>query len=262
MKNLKTILEKIHSIKELRQTIVPLFVSNPGMGKSYLVHEFAKEKGVNVVEFITSQRNPHEISGIGMPDSDTKKMSIWDFDTLLSMKDGDILFFDELLNGNPTVLNACLTLLEQRRTISGKELPDIMIVAAANPQGMCPLTPQIKERFVWYNLNFDQEMWIQFMIKKYEITYSIGVKLAHLIKEEKFLKNNFNTPRSLDKALNMILNDVPTPYKKELDLILHETIVNTTEEDIIINKHKKLTPNEMIPWIELIKIKRNENITE
>ena len=70
-------------------------------------------------------------------------------------------FFDELLNGNPVVLNACLTILEQRKFISGKPLPNIMIVAAANPQGMTPLTPQVKERFVWYNVSFDSKMWIE-----------------------------------------------------------------------------------------------------
>ena len=45
-----------------------------------------------------------------MPDKDTKKMTYFNFDKLENLKDGDILFFDELLNGNPVVLNACLTL--------------------------------------------------------------------------------------------------------------------------------------------------------
>jgi len=149
MNKMKEILEKVYNVPELRKSIVPLFIGNPGLGKTVIIEEFAKEKGVNIVEFITSQRNPFEISGMAMPDRDAKKMAIWDFDGMLNMKDGDILFFDEILNGNPSVLNACLTLIEQRVMISGKKLPDIMIVAAANPQGMVPITPQIKERFVW-----------------------------------------------------------------------------------------------------------------
>lgn len=40
-----------------------------------------------------------------------------------------------------------------------------MIVAAANPQGMAPLTPQIKERFLWYNVVFDPTMWKEYMFK-------------------------------------------------------------------------------------------------
>ena len=159
MKKIYKVLEGVYNNETLRRTIVPLFIGNTGLGKTVMIQQFAKDKGVNIVELITSQRNPFEISGLGMPDKETKRMSFWDFDTLLEMKDGDILFFDEMLNGNPVVLNACLTLLEGRRMISGKKLPDIMIVAAANPQGMMPLTPQIKERFVWYNIEFNSNMW-------------------------------------------------------------------------------------------------------
>ena len=34
--------------------------------KTVILKEFAKEKGINVVEFITSQRNPFEISGMAI----------------------------------------------------------------------------------------------------------------------------------------------------------------------------------------------------
>lgn len=253
MNRIKAVLEGVHSNLELRQTIVPLFMSNPGLGKSFLVREFAEDRGINVVEFITSQRNPFEISGMAMPDRDTKKMSIWDFDTLLGMKDGDILFFDELLNGNPVVLNACLTLLESRRTISGKQLPKIMVVAASNPQGMCPLTPQIKERFVWYDLKYDKDMWIYYMIKKYDITYSIGKKLSDLIKNETFTTNNFYTPRSIDKAVNMITNGVHTPYESPVKVILEELVTNTSEKELSLRNGEVIGINESMSWLDIYK---------
>ena len=202
MKRIEEILERTYEDKELRKSIVPLFIGNPGLGKTVLIEKFAKRKGATLVELITSQMSPFEISGIAMPDKDSKKMTYYNFDKLESLKDGDILFFDELLNGNPTVLNACLTMLEQRKFISGAPLPDIMIIAAANPQGMVPLTPQIKERFVWYDVKFYKDMWINYMIEKYAITKTIGNKLSSLIVNEKFTTNNFNTPRSIDKAIN------------------------------------------------------------
>lgn len=183
-------------------------------------------------------------------------MTYYNFDKLESLKDGDILFFDELLNGNPTVLNACLTMLEQRRFISGNPLPDIMIIAAANPQGMVPLTPQIKERFVWYNVEFDKSMWIKYMIDKYGITTTIGDKLSSLILNEKFINNNFYTPRSIDKAVNMIINGVHTPYNNELDIIVSEIIVNTSGKPIKLSSTEKLMPDESITWIELIRYKK------
>lgn len=260
MKQIKEILEKIYTNKELRRSIVPLFLSNPGMGKTTIIEEFFKERGKKLLPFITSQRNPFEISGLAMPDKDIKRMSFWDFDSLLELEDGDGIFLDEFGNGNPVVANACLTLLESRTMVSGKKLPNIMIVAAANPQGMMPLTPQIKERFVWYNLKFDKNMWINdYMMPKYNITSNIGNKLAALMMAEDFTGHNFMTPRSMSKAVNMLLNDVPAPeeYQKSILPILSELITNTLE-DITLSNGEILKQGEMIKWIDLIKHLKNK----
>ena len=262
MKNIKTILEKVYTTPELRKKIVPLFLGNPGLGKTVMIEEFAKEKGVNLVELITSQMSPFEISGIAMPDKENQKMTYYNFDKLANLKDGDILFFDELLNGNPTVLNACLTVLEQRKMISGQPLPDIMIVAAANPQGMVPLTPQIKERFMWYDVKFDSRIWINYMIKKYGITKTIGNKLSNLIKNEEFTGYNFMTPRSIDKAVSMMIHETPTPYSKDLKMILEEIVNNSTEHEIKLSEKNVLAPGESMTWLRLIQYKFNVNSKE
>lgn len=255
MKQMKQILEGVYTNSELRKSIVPLFLGDPGLGKTKIIEGFAKEKGVNLVELITSQMSPFEISGIAMPDKELQKMIYYNFDKLESLKDGDILFFDELLNGNPIVLNACLTILEQRRMISGKDLPDILIIAAANPQGMTPITPQIKERFVWYEVKFEEPMWIKYMMDKYQITKTIGAKLATLIKGETFSGKNFYTPRSVDKAVNMLIHNVPTPYQSSILTILSENIKNSFEQEIDLSNGETLMPNEMISWIKLIQLK-------
>ena len=260
MKNLKNIIEKVYNTPSLRQSIVPLFIGNPGLGKTVLIEEFAKKKKVKLVELITSQMSPFEISGIAMPDKDSKKMTYFNFDKLENLKKGDILFFDELLNGNPVVLNACLTILEQRRFISGKPLPDIMIVAAANPQGMTPLTPQIKERFVWYDTKFDAAMWQDYMLKKYSMPKNVSLKLVNMIQTEEFTGSNFYTPRSIDKAVNMLLNDTHTPYFDVIKPILDTLIRNNLKEKIELRPGEFLEIGEEIPWLKLIQIKRDETI--
>lgn len=260
MNQIKEVLEKVYKDKELRKAIVPLFISDPGMGKSVMVQQFAKEKKVKLVEFITSQMSPFEISGIAVPDKEIKKMVYYNFDKLEQLKSGDILFFDELLNGNPVVLNACLTMLEQRRLISGKPMPNIMIVAAANPQGMSPITPQIKERFVWYNVKFDKNMWMDYMFNKYQMVKQVSMKLCNLIEGEDFSTNNFMTPRSIDKAVNMLIKGVSTPYYKELEPILNTLIKNNTGKDVNLGK-TVLKPNEQIKWLDLVRLYKKVKIT-
>lgn len=144
-------------------------ISDPGLSKSSQIHQWAEEHGRNVVELIISQRMPSEISGMPMPISETQKMEIFDFDTLLQMKDGDVLFFDEFTNGNIQTLNACLTLIQERRMLSGKQLPDVLIVAAGNPQGSCDMLPQTKQRFMWTHARFYPGMWASYIWKKHKI---------------------------------------------------------------------------------------------
>lgn len=250
MKHIKEILEKTYNNLELRKSIVPLFIGNPGLGKTAIIEQFAKEKGVELVEMITSQMSPFEVSGICIPDKDTKQMMYYNLDRLEKLKDGDILFFDELLNGNPVVLNACLTILEQRRFISGKPLPDLLIVAAANPQGMSPLTPQIKRRFVWYDVKFDAKMWKTYMYNKYRMPEEISNKLCNLITVEDFTGNNFDTPADLDKATAMIIKDVHTPYVNKIKPIL-DTLIENKLGRIDLGNGVILEPNQMISWLKL-----------
>lgn len=251
MKQIKEVSEKVYVNEDLRKSVVPLFIGNPGLGKSHIIYDFAKEKGVNLIELITSQMSPFEISGICIPDKDTKQMMYYNLDRLDNLKDGDILFFDELLNGNPVVLNACLTMLEQRKLISGKDLPNILIIAAANPQGMTPLTPQIKERFIWYDVKFDKDMWGEYIVNKYQISNIMVNKLVSLINKEEFKANNFYTPRSIDKAINMIIKDVPTPYSDVITPILSELIENKSGERIEREGWKTMEVGEIATWLSL-----------
>lgn len=187
-------------------------------------------------------------------------MSYYNFDKLDNLKDGDILFFDELLNGNPVVLNACLTILEQRRFISGKPLPNIMIVAAANPQGMVPITPQIKERFIWYKVKFNAPMWQEFMYEKYSMIKKVSKKLCELIDGEEFKGDNFMSPRSLDKATNMIINEVSTPYQAKIQPILDTPIENKLDGEVELPDGGSLERSEMTTWLNLIKMSKGINI--
>ena len=123
---------------------------------------------------------PSEISGMAMPDADTKRMKIYDFDYLLDMKDGDVLAFDEFTNGNIMTLNACLTLIQERNMMSGRKLPSILIVAMGNPQGKCDMLPQTKQRFLWLDVKFDEDTWCDWIKKELNVVPT--QKLINIIK--------------------------------------------------------------------------------
>lgn len=166
MRNIKTYLD---ILDQHRDEMALALMSDPGLSKTSQCKQWCEEHGRQYFEFITSQRMPSEISGMAMPDADTKRMKIYDFDYLLDMKDGDVLAFDEFTNGNIMTLNACLTLIQERNMMSGRKLPSILIVAMGNPQGKCDMLPQTKQRFLWLDVKFDEETWCDWIKKELDV---------------------------------------------------------------------------------------------
>lgn len=203
MRNIKTYLD---ILDQHRDEMALALMSDPGLSKTSQCKQWCKEHGRQYFEFITSQRMPSEISGMAMPDSDTKRMKIYDFDYLLDMKDGDVLAFDEFTNGNIMTLNACLTLIQERNMMSGRKLPSILIVAMGNPQGKCDMLPQTKQRFLWLNVKFDEETWCNWIEKELNVVPT--QKLLNVIKQtynHEFFPQDYNylTARTVTNLLKL-----------------------------------------------------------
>lgn len=215
MKNIKKVLDLVDNV---RDQIVPCFLGEPGISKTQQIYQWAEAHDRNVVEIIASQILPNEVSGITMPDTETKSMEIFDHARLSSLKDGDILFFDELLQAAPTTLAACLTLIQERRLMSGKKLPDIMIVAAANPTAnFCRFEGSIAQRFLWIYTQFDEDIWWEWYCETYGIDANARIRFICLALSpqgndrtsmQQVLKFNQMTPRTICKLTDMwIAND-------------------------------------------------------
>lgn len=205
MKNIKGLLD---TVDKVRDHVALGLMSDPGLSKTSQVKQWCEENGRNYYELIISQRMPSEISGMPMPVSDTKKMEIFDFDTLLQLEDGDVLAFDEFTNGNIQTLNACLTLIQERTMLSGRKLPSILVVAMGNPQGRCDLLPQTKQRFWWVDVVFDRETWKNYMFDTWKV--DVPREVLRVIGDQysqgfDFDEYNYFTPRTIENLYRIAM---------------------------------------------------------
>lgn len=154
----------MEAVDRCRGEIVPCLLGSPGIGKTEGIESFARKHGRNVVHIIASQVLPSEISGMTMPNQETHSMDVFDHARLSHMRDGDVLFLDEILKGQQQVLSAMLTLVQERRLMSGTRLPDIIVVAAANELASPKMLPlEIRQRFLFVNVDFDFDSWCDYM---------------------------------------------------------------------------------------------------
>ena len=154
----------MEAVDRARSEIVPCLMGPSGIGKTEGIEAFAKRHGRQVVHLIASQVLPTEVSGMTMPNQETHSMDVFDHSRISHMRDGDILFLDELLKGQQQVLSACLTMVQERRLMSGTPLPDVIIVAAANPLASPKMLPlEIRQRFLFVNVEFDDRSWCSYM---------------------------------------------------------------------------------------------------
>ncbi len=163
-------------------TWCPMMISQPGLGKTTLVENLAAKKGVNLKVLILSQANPTEVAGMTMPSPDGRHETyIYDPSWVRELKDGDILFLDEVLKAPQAVLNSCLTMIQSRIMASGTRLPNIAIISAANGSKTAQNYPdELKQRFVEIELAFDAGMYSQYMKLKFPEL------MTNITTEEKF----------------------------------------------------------------------------
>lgn len=214
----------IEAADRCRGEIVPCFIGAPGIGKTEVIERFARDHGRNVVHIIVSQILPTEVSGITMPNQETRSMDVFDHFRLSHMKDGDILFFDELLKGQQQVLNACLTLIQERRLMSGSMLPDVLIIAAANPlKSPSQLPLEIRQRFMFVQVDWNPDNWVNYMVSKgFDNTKALKALLPSITTSD---NNDWNTltPRTATKLCDWLRSTRDTGLKVSVERYIRDT---------------------------------------
>ena len=234
----------------VRDQIVPCFMGCPGIGKTHEIERYAKDRGKKVVHIIASQILPSEVSGITMPDKEAGGMTVYDHVRLSSLKDGDILFFDELLQGQQQVLSACLTLIQERRLMSDKPLPDVMIVAAANPLANPNQLPAaIRDRFLFIGMEFDFTEWKQYMKDSQDIIIEDSMRNEIDASDTNVVGWNAQTPRTVTKLCKFITNNIDD---NDLERFLFDANINSRLIKSLIMSAKGVSANSMSKFTEKV----------
>ena len=246
---------------DVKTDIVPCLVGAPGIGKTYAVWQHAKNVGANnVVTIIASQILPNEVSGITMPDERTRSMEIYDHYRLSSLKDGDILFFDELLEADQSTLSACLTLIESRMMMSGKLLPDIQIIAATNPTiKPMMLKPNIRQRFMFMEFDIDKYGTQKYLRKKFDV--NIPIEVLDRMTDDSDIEYNFLTPRSITKLCKWF-DGVSDDKLKDVANIVDKMFSSAVGTELkTAFENKRFTPEKKAKKIIVDTLLKHDHVT-
>lgn len=112
---------------------MPHLVGPAGCGKSTYVEQLADLVGKELHIINVSRLSPLEVEGVQMPhgNGDDMHLRMLPATFWTSLKEGDILLFDEFLRGFPEVYNGLLDIFTSRR-VGAFRLPKVFIIGASN----------------------------------------------------------------------------------------------------------------------------------
>ena len=174
--------------KFIRAKIVVMLFGSPGIGKSHIVHQIAKEHGLKVIDVRLAQCDPTDICGF--PTITGEKASYKPMDTFPIEGDaipkgynGWLLFLDELNSAAPSVQSASYKIILDRMVGNHNLHKNVAIVAAGNLETdnaiVQPMSTALQSRMSHLELVVDAKEWVEWASSHgidYRITSYINFK--------------------------------------------------------------------------------------
>tara|TARA_B100000686_G_C16775792_1_gene968362 strand:- start:1914 stop:2738 length:825 start_codon:yes stop_codon:yes gene_type:complete len=224
------ILEKAHE-----QGIFVLVIGPKGTGKTTLVREFAKKKSMKLesINFSLRTRESHLVGSKSLSEGNIE----FDEGVLIkSMKEGNILYLDEINAAEADVLLRLDEALDDRRQIVLKESSGEVItankswfvIATINPLnhvGTKELPPQLLSRFpIRLRMDYPPEEMELEIVKKHvpnadENSLEIGIKLANTLRQAASVEELYYSPSLRETIAYAKLIDGEMPAKKAAEIV-------------------------------------------
>lgn len=216
-------------VKNAVQKKVPAMMwGPPGVGKSSVIHQIAKELDYKMVDLRLAQLEPTDLRGVPMPNRETGRAE-WLFPKFWPARNAEgngtegpgIIFLDEIEKAPVSVKNASLQLVLDRR-VGDYVLPDDWaIVCAGNREEdgcfSAPLGSALSNRMMHLEVEPDVDAWAAWARSNKVVEDIIG--FVHF-KPELLYKNTeehaFPSPRSWDMASRLIEGAKNKKERKEM----------------------------------------------
>lgn len=171
-----------------------VFVSGPpGVGKSAVIAQLAKEMGIGFIDERMLQRDPVDVRGLPqIIDGET----VWSRPDFLPTEGKGILFLDELNAAPPLVQAACYQLIHDRK-IGNHTLPEGWLpIGAGNREKdravVARMPSALANRFTHIDFEFDLDEWISWAVQN-----NIRPELIAFLRWRPEMLNNFDPKKNI-----------------------------------------------------------------
>jgi len=161
--------DAITTLRALIESQIPTFLwGAPGIGKSSIIRQIAREMGIGCIDLRLSLFDPTDLKGIPFYERETHS-ALWAPPSFLPREGEGILFLDELNAAAPAVQASAYQLILDRR-VGEYTLPDgWAIVAAGNREGdrgvVYRLPSPLANRFVHVEMEVNVTDWRDWAIR-------------------------------------------------------------------------------------------------
>lgn len=220
---------------ELSGKLPPLMIwGAPGVGKSSILRDVAKEAGIGFIDIRLAQREPVDIRGLPVPNEDSVSWllsSDWPRD----QASRGILLFDELTAADRTLQVAAYEIILDRRLGDLYRLPDgWYVVAAGNREEdmavATTMSSALANRFMHIELHESPPEWVRWGLQNNVHPTVLGFirfrpdLLFH--QENENLERGWPTPRSWERVSTLIHNFNISDRPELLDKLIYGLVGN------------------------------------